>query len=246
MNLQTGTRRLRAALLTLALAALLAGFALLPGLLFYFDDFRLDGSQVTGTAPLNSLSAEGIQVPLARHLYENRLLYANSVSQQQIELSSAAAAQPPDVTLELLYNAGVLSGSEWEAAKAVLASAALQVTAREDGVLTSSYAFTTIQWLPRAGLPIDVRLNDVPGSISAADRLAAWKRFLMVDSLTDWEICMENETTVCQYSPAGQLFISASGSDTQIGLHIYSLSPEEYASLDFLQTDGQDGASPGR
>lgn len=241
MNLQTVKHGMRAALMPLALAALLASFALLPGLLFYFDDLRLDGAQIAGTVPLNSLSAEGIQIQLARQLYENRLLYEDAARQQQISLGSAPSGQSPDVTVEMLYNAGVLSGSEAEAAQALLTDAAPVITARGDGVITYSFAFSAIQWLPRAGLPVDISLTDVAGSgMAAADRLAAWKRFLLLDALTDWETCLENETTACQYSPSGQLFVSASGSDTKIGLHVYSLSPEDYASLDFPQPGGPD------
>lgn len=232
MNMpQTIRRRLCSALPPIALAALLVGFVLLPGLLFRLEDRQLNGRELAVSLPSNTLSAEGAQIPLARCLYENRLLYSGVCGQQTLNPEALPSGQALPDLLAALHTAGALDSCEYHTARQLLPGGTLSVSAGEDGVVTYDCRIAKLEWLARAGLSVGLTLSGTPAALTTQARLAAWKQYLGLDPLTDWETCLETETALCQYSAAGQLFLSVSGSEEQIGMHVYSLSPEDYASL---------------
>lgn len=162
-----------------------------------------------------TLSAEGQQNPLAYALYRNRFL-----ADTGIETSSDAEQTGKQLLekTEALAEAGALSQQAAKQARSILAEPGAQTSSKiENGFVSATYwvadeedgtsEVVRASWQEKTGLVTFYSVSTDKETANPAEGMEAYKKYLGVDTLTDWTRSSGTEQSQYSWSQAGQLYL---------------------------------------
>lgn len=209
MSRQKGTRWLLWCLSALCLLSLGLPFAYR-----WASGAWLQSRGMAHPALAGALSAQGQAVPLAYALYRDRFAPSTAL---ETAADAGQVGQELQKTLDALDGAGALPEPAARRARWLLEQQPAETTRKQENGFTSAtwlvaasadetvYALTAT-WQEKTGAVVEWTVSSAAISTDLGPCLAAYRRYLGLDALTDWEE-LPGEGKTSAWSAAGQLVL---------------------------------------
>lgn len=222
----------RAALLLPVYLLLLA----LPTVVARWCDARLVSTTIPRPIMEGQLSGQAQEIPVVYGLYRKRILSHNELPSNAPETDPEAQAHSLSEVLWELEQAGVMTPACRKNAEEILTlPSAVAYTTESDGFVQMSYLGYTptgssrnilVQQQADTGLVTSCCL-DAEGTADTAALLEAYRRYLGLERLTDWQTAQtETGGTAC-WSREGQLYVYCSFREGRFAIGAVSMAEKE-------------------
>lgn len=232
MSRQTGTRLVLLFLSAVCLLSLGLPFVYRAG-----SDVWLQKRGTLRPVQADALSAQGQAVPLAYALYRNRFAPATALEtsadaqqvqqelQEKLAALSAAGALPEPVTKRAGWIMAQQPADTTRKLENGFASATWLVLPEEE---QTAYAVTAC-WQEKTDCVVSCTVSATQIPTDLAPNLAAYRSYLGLDALTDWE-ALPSEEGARAWSQAGQLALACRWRDGQFTLEAKSQAEKPWNS----------------
>ena len=236
-------RKKRLRQITLLFLSILCLFSMaLPWVFASWHDARLLETDIPRPVSVELPSEQAQEIPVLYALYRKRYLSGMEMDAPYTPADAAEQAAILSAKAEDLQNAGVLPEECLQKIEDIfLRPSSAAYSQEQDGLLGGTYLAypdtthkqlesVAVQWHRKTGLvtscSVTVQLMDKDADIF----LNAYRTYLGLDVLTDWETAETGGASAACWSKSGQIYLYYTFQEDRLSFGAISLSTEEFAS----------------